>query len=169
MARPELSRVPEYFHRYINQVAEDDLLLVLEKQASSFLTFLENIPADKKDYRYAEGKWSLKELLQHIIDTERIFAYRALCIARKELAPLPGFDENSYADNSKADKRDWKELLEEFKIVRRSTQILFGSFDQEQSEASGIASGKPIYVLGIGFILAGHVNHHLTVIKERYL
>ena len=133
MPRPDLSKVPEYFHRYINQVAEDDLSIALEKQAASFLKFLENIPADKIDYQYAEGKWSVKELLLHIIDTERIFAYRALCIARKDVTPLPGFDENSYADNSKAVQRDWKELLEEFKIVRRSTQLLFSSFDQEQS------------------------------------
>jgi hypothetical protein len=108
-------------------------------------------------------------MLQHLIDAERIFAYRALRFARKDATPLPGFDENEYADNSKASKRDWDELLEEFKSLRRSTEIMFGSFDKNQLDAPGIASGKPVYVLGIGFILVGHINHHLKVLKERYL
>lgn len=169
MPRPDLSRVPEWYHRYINQVQENELIEALEKQASSVIPFLENIPVVKRDYRYAEGKWNIKEVLQHIIDAERIFAYRALCFARKEATPLPGFDENSYADNSKAAKRDWNDLMEEFKIVRRSTQILFGSFDDEQMETTGTASGNLIYVMAIGFIIAGHLNHHVTIIKERYL
>lgn len=169
MPRPDLSRVPEWYHRYINQVQENELIEALEKQASSVIPFLENIPVVKRDYRYAEGKWTIKEVLQHIIDAERIFAYRALCFARKEATPLPGFDENSYADNSKAAKRDWNDLMEEFKIVRRSTQILFGSFDDEQMETTGTASGNLIYVMAIGFIIAGHLNHHVTIIKERYL
>lgn len=169
MARPDLSRVPDYFHRYISEVKEDDLSDALKNQAQSFIAFLHTIPADKRDYRYAEGKWTIKELLQHIIDTERIFAYRALCIARKEAAPLPGFDENTYAANSKAAQRNWSDLTEEFSVVRHSTEILFSSFDKEQMEQSGTASNKSIYVAGIGFILAGHVAHHQKIIAERYL
>lgn len=169
MPRPDLSRIPGYFHRYINEVKENDLADALKNQAQSFKTYLHSIPADKRDYRYAEGKWSIKELLQHIIDTERIFAYRALCIARKETASLPGFDENTYADNSKAAQRNWSDLTEEFAVVRHATEMLFSSFDKEQLEQSGIASGKSIYVAGIGFILAGHVAHHQKIIAERYL
>lgn len=169
MARPDLSRVPEWFHRYIAQVEGDDLLPELTQQQSSFIQFLENLPADKRDYRYGPDKWTIKEVLQHIIDTERVFDYRALCIARGEQQSLPGFDENEYAANSKAQKRNWNDMLEEFKAVRRSTEIMFASFDNEQLEAAGISNKNPIYVLAIGFIIAGHVTHHLNVIKERYL
>src|SRR6476660_1020172 len=102
MPRPDLTRVPDHFHKYINQVEEDDLVKAFKKQTRSFLKFLDEIPKNKRGYRYAEDKWTIKEVLQHIIDAERIFAYRALCFARKDATPLPGFDENSYAANSKA-------------------------------------------------------------------
>ena len=169
MPRPDLSRVPDYFAKYINQVEEDDLMKALKKQTRSFIKFMEEIPKDKRDYRYAEDKWTIKELLQHIIDGERVFAYRALCFARKDATPLPSFDENMYADNAKTASRKWKDLVREFEAVRESSAILFGSFDEEQLESSGTASGKPNYVLGIGFVLVGHVNHHVNIIKERYL
>jgi hypothetical protein len=169
MPRPDLSRVPEYYHNYINQVPESDLMEAFRIQTPSFNRFLKELPADMIDYRYAEGKWTIKEMLQHIIDAERIFSYRALCFARKDATPLPSFDENEYAANAKADKRNWNDLQEEFNSVRRSTEILFASFDKEQLETSGTASGHSNYVLGIGFILAGHVNHHLKIIRERYL
>jgi arsenate reductase-like glutaredoxin family protein len=169
MPRPDLTRVPDYFHNYINQAEGEDLMEVLKNQTRSFEEFLNEIPKNKRNYRYAEDKWTIKELLQHIIDAERIFAYRALCFARKDVTPLPGFEENSYAANSKAEQRKWKDLVKEFEAVRLSTEILFDSFDDEQSENSGTASGKPNYVLAIGFIIAGHANHHIKVIKERYL
>jgi hypothetical protein len=169
MPRPDLTRVMEYFHRYINQVKEDDLSSALQIQTISFNAFLQSIPESKTGYRYAEGKWSIKEVLQHIIDTERIFAYRALCFSRNEASELPGFDENSYSDNSAADKRQWDDLVEEFAAVRKATELLFSSFNQEQIERNGVASGNPNYVLGIGFIIAGHVEHHQRILKERYL
>ena len=169
MPRPNLSRIPEWFHNYVNQVPENDLMEAMIKQTPSFIYFFESIPVVKRDYRYAEGKWTIKEMLQHIIDAERVFAYRGLCIARKDTTPLPGFDENNYANNAKANKRDWDEMMEEFKAVRRSSEILFGSFDEEQLEANGTANNNPIYVLAIDFVLVGHVNHHLSILKERYL
>ncbi|MEO7924888.1 MAG: DinB family protein [Chitinophagaceae bacterium] len=169
MPRPDLSRVPEWYHVYINQVKENDLIKAIQDQSISFLKFLKRIPVEKRNYRYAKGKWTIKEMLQHIIDAERVFSYRALCFARKESAPLPSFDENEYAANSKAAKRDWNEMLEEFKAVRHSTEIMFGSFDKTQLDSTGTASGKPVYVLGIGFILVGHINHHIRVLTERYL
>jgi uncharacterized damage-inducible protein DinB len=169
MPRPDLSKIPEWYHRYINQVKENDLMKAFGNQTAAFLKFLSKLPKEKINYRYAKGKWTIKEVLQHIIDAERIFAYRALCLARKEANPLPGFDENDYADNSKASKRDWKELIEEFKVVRKSTEILFGSFDKAQLSTAGTVNGNPVYVLAIGFIVVGHVTHHLNIIKERYL
>jgi uncharacterized damage-inducible protein DinB len=169
MPRPDLTRVPDYFHNYINQTDGDDLMKVLKNQTLSFEEFLNEIPKSKRNYRYAEGKWSIKEVLQHIIDAERVFAYRALCFARKDATPLPGFEENDYAANSKADQRKWKDLIKEFETVRRSTETLFDSFDDEQLDTAGTASGKSNYVLAIGFIIAGHANHHIKVTKERYL
>ena len=169
MARPDLSRVPEWFHGYIAQVEGDNLLPALTQQHSTFVQFLENLPVEKREYRYGQDKWTIKEVLQHIIDAERVFAYRALCIARGEQQSLPGFDENEYAARSKAQMRNWDDMLEEFKAVRRSTEILFSSFDNEQLETAGISNGKQVYVLGIGFIIAGHLTHHLNIIKERYL
>lgn len=169
MPRPDLSRVAAYFQRYISQVEEDELLPALRNQADSFSAFLKSIPADKIEYRYAEGKWSIREMLQHITDSERVFAYRALCFSRKEEQPLPSFDENLYADNAEAGHRNWNTMIEEFITVRKSTQFLFESFTGEQMNRGGIASGNPNYVLGIGFIIVGHINHHVNVLKEKYL
>jgi hypothetical protein len=169
MARPDLTRVPVFYHNYISQVPEDDLMLALKHGTNTFIRFIESIPADKYDYSYAPGKWSVKELLQHVIDAERVFAYRALRFARKDSTPLPGFDENLFAQNAKADQRDWNELVNEFKAVRKSSECLFKSFDAEQLEAGGISNNNPIYVLAIGYILVGHSLHHKRIIQERYL
>lgn len=167
--RPDLSRVAENFHNYVNQVPEDDLAEAFERQSASFVRFLETIPPDRYDHRYAEDKWTIREVLQHIIDAERIFAYRALRFARKDRTPLPGFDENAYVETSKASSRSWDKLVEEFKVVRRSSELLFQSFDAEQLESDGISSNKSNYVLGLGFILIGHAVHHQRIMKERYL
>jgi exoribonuclease II len=169
MSRPDLAKVPEWYHRYINQVEEDDLVTALSNQTKSFNKFLDSIPEEKINHRYAEGKWTVKEVLQHIIDAERVFAYRALRFARMDNSPLPGFDENSFVENSKTGKRNWNDLIAEFNVVRQSTEILFRSFDDEQLQAIGTASGNPINVQAIGFIIAGHGTHHVNVVKERYL
>ena len=169
MPRPDLSSIPVFFHNYINQVDGTDLMGAMKKQTNAVFIFLKSIPTEKRNFRYAKGKWTIKEMLQHIIDTERIFAYRGLCIARKETNSLPGFDENSYANNSKAKKRDWNDLIEELKAVRRSTEILYNSFDREQMATFGMSNNNLISVAAIGFILVGHINHHVKVIKEKYL
>ena len=167
--RPDLSRVPGFYHNYISHVPQDDLMEAFNVQTPAFIGFIESIPPEKYDYRYAEGKWAIKELLQHVIDAERVFAYRALTFARKDTTFLPGFDENLFAENAKTDKRDWKNLVEEFKVVRMASEYLFASFDDDQLDASGTANNSSVYVLGIGFLLIGHSLHHMRVIKERYL
>lgn len=169
MPRPDLSRVPSFYHNYINQVPEDDLIPAFNRHGPALIAFLESIPGEKHDYRYAEGKWTIKELLQHLIDGERIFLYRSLCFARGDKTPLPGFEENDYAENSKASKRNWADLLEEFKSVRRSGELLFSSFDNEQLNATGISNNSSNYVLAFGFIIIGHCIHHKKIIEERYL
>ncbi len=167
--RPDLSRVGDWYHNYISQVTDDGLATAFEKQSVSLIQFFETLPADKRDYRYAEGKWTIKEVLQHIIDAERVFSYRALRFSRKDPTPLPGFDENLFAANARAGPRSWDKLLEELKVVRRSSELLFQSFDEEQLECNGTSSNSPNYVLALGFIIIGHAMHHQKIIKERYL
>jgi uncharacterized damage-inducible protein DinB len=169
MSRPQQGSYPEYFGNYISNVEGDNIAEVVDKYATGVIEFFKNIPLDKVSYRYAEGKWTLKEMLLHLIDTERIFAYRALCIARTDTTPLPGFDENLYAENSKADSRDWNELLTEFELTRKSTDILIKSFDEEQLQQQGITSNSTNTVNAICFAIYGHIVHHINIIKERYL
>jgi len=169
MSHVDLSRVFEYYHKYINLAINDDLKTALEKHQTELSSFLKDIPKKKWNYRYAEGKWSIKEVVQHIIDAERVFTYRALCFARKDQTPLPSFDENIFAANSKAEDRSKKELLKELRTVQDSSAQLFGSFDEEQLNQSGIASDKPTYVKGIAYIVVGHSLHHKNILEERYL
>ena len=169
MPRPDLSTVPKFYHSYINQVKEEEVSNAIDANAQSVIEFLRSIPEEKWSYRYAEGKWSIKEMVQHIIDAERIFSYRALCFARGEKNSLPGFDENNYAAASKADNRSKDDLIHEFETVRSSISQLFASFDEAQLNAVGVANNNPISVNAIGFIIPGHVQHHMNVLKERYL
>ena len=167
--RPDLSRVPHFYHGYINLVEGDDLNKLFEQHQSETYKFFDSIPENRWNYRYAEGKWSIKELVQHLIDAERIFAYRALRFARKDSTELPGFEENDYAIASNADKRNKNDLVEELKSVNVSSALLFKSFDEEQLERSGVANNNSIYVRAIGFIMIGHALHHKKIVKERYL
>jgi len=169
MPRPDLSRVPSFFHNYISQVQEDALMQALKNNTEVMQSFLINIPPAKYEYRYAEGKWTIKEVLQHLIDAERVFCYRALRFSRKDTTPLPGFDENLFARTAKANGRKWNDLVEEFFAVRKATELLFASFDEEQLEAGGISGNHPNYTLAMGFIAAGHCNHHKKVLEVRYL
>ena len=141
----------------------------LEICLHEFIRFVQNIPMDKFDYRYAEGKWTIKDIIQHVIDTERIFAYRALRISRNDTTPLPGFEENDYVENTKANERGIQDLLAEFSAVRYATLFLFKSFSEEQLKRMGTASGTAISVRAIGFIIIGHQKHHQNVFQERYL
>ena len=169
MPRPILGTYPPYFENYISQVKEDDLKNAFKNQQDIVDNYFDSIPEEKTNTGYATGKWSLKELLQHMIDTERIFNYRALAFARKETASLPSFEENDYAANSNANTRSWKSLCAELKVVRRSTEILYDSFSEEVLNNSGIANNKPTTVIAMGFIIVGHLTHHKEIIEERYL
>jgi uncharacterized damage-inducible protein DinB len=165
----DLNRVPPFYHNYIRQVKAADLKQAFEQYLPQVLHFLGAIDEAKWDYRYAEDKWSIREMVQHIIDAERIFSYRALCMARQDRTSLPGFDENEYVIHSKAGKRSREDLLAELESVQSSTTKLFASFDEEQLESEGIANGNSIYVRAIGFITIGHALHHVEVLRERYL
>lgn len=154
---------------YIKALDNVDLLEELEISLHDFIKFVQNIPLDKFDYRYAEGKWTIKEIIQHIIDAERIFAYRALRISRNDQTPLPGFDENDYVDNTSGNNRSIQELLTEFSAVRHSNLLLFKSFSDEQLTRMGIASNHPVSARALGFLIIGHQKHHQRVFQERYL
>jgi len=159
-----------YYETYIRQVSDEYTLIEeLEISQHRLIKFVQNIPMDKFDYRYEEGKWTIKELLQHCIDTERIFCYRALCFARKESATLPGFDENKYTFISNANTRKWEEICKEMAAVRNSTTCLFESFTDEMLTQSGLANHSPVTVIAIGFACVGHLYHHKKVIEEKYL
>ena len=169
MARPDLSHVPGYYHKYIAQVNAEDVTEALEQHVNYFERYLKTIPPIKWEYAYSPGKWTIKEVIQHIIDSERVFAYRALRIARMDPTPLPGFNENLFALNANANKRKISDLVDEFSLVRSSSLALFRSFEDEQLNKIGVANDQPISVEGIGFIIAGHALHHVNVINERYL
>lgn len=160
---------PAYQKNYIATVAEVDLIEELEISLHRFIRFVRDIPMDKFDYRYADGKWTIKEIIQHLIDSERVFAYRALAFARNDKTPLPGFDENAYADESFADSRHLTSLLNELSEVRHATVSLFKSFSAEVLLRIGHANGNPNSVRALGFAIIGHQNHHEHVYRERYL
>lgn len=169
MATKQDALAAEYYHRYIKLAPDENVVKALQRNTKNFRKFLKKIPGKKIDKAYAEGKWTIKEMLQHIIDTERVFAYRSISFARKDGNALPSFNENSWAATSMASQRDWKEMIEEFKTLRAANQLMFASFDDSQLRSIGNASGKEVNVLAIGYMMSGHVEHHMNVLKERYL
>lgn len=160
----------QFYANYLAQVSDEyNLVEELEISVHRLVKFVREIPMDKFDYRYAEGKWTIKDILLHLIDAERIFAYRALRFARNDKTELPGFEENSYVDEANANKRSIQDLLTELLVVRQASLSLFKSFSEEQLLRKGIASNHPISVRALGFIIVGHQNHHQRVFEERYL
>jgi uncharacterized damage-inducible protein DinB len=158
-----------FYKPYIIASNSDNLIEDLEISLHQFIKFVQDIPMDKFDFRYAEGKWTIKEIIQHLIDAERVFSYRALRISRNDQTPLPGFDENLFVENTNANSRSLQDLLTEMAVVRQSTLSLYKSFTSEQTLLIGTASNAAISVRAIGFIIIGHQNHHKKVFIERYL
>lgn len=166
MNRPQPNEYPIWGETYISKV-DRDIFDILNDQVQSLPTLF-RANADKADYAYSEGKWTLKEMLGHIIDTERVFAYRITCFARKEQQPLPGFEEDDYVLNARFTERDLEDLIEEFIALRKANLYLFRSLNEEELERKGIASGREINVKSILFIVGGHIIHHVSILKERY-
>ena len=159
----------EFVATYINALDDVNLIEELEISLHDFIKFVQNIPLEKFDYRYAESKWTIKDIIQHIIDAERIFGYRALRISRNDKTPLPGFMENDYIENTNANGRSIQDLLTEFSAVRHSNLLLFKNFSEEQLVRLGTASNHTISVRALGFLMIGHQKHHQKVFQERYL
>ncbi|MEO7977248.1 DinB family protein [Flavobacterium sp.] len=154
---------------YIKAVENKTVLQGLNDGLLQLIKFIKNVPSEKLEYRYTEGKWTIKDIVLHMIDTERIFAYRALRISRGDKTPLPGFEENDYVPFAFANNRSVESLLEEFENVRKATISFFENLNDEQLLFLGTASNTTISVRAIGFIITGHQNHHLKVIEQRYL
>jgi uncharacterized damage-inducible protein DinB len=169
-----INQLPEneyagYFSTYVKIIEKGILNEELEICLHEFIKFVQNIPLDKFDFRYAEGKWTIKDIIQHLIDAERVFAYRALRIARNDQTALPGFEENDYVHYANATKKSIQELLTEMAVVRQATLSLFKSFSAEDLLRIGTASNNKISVRAIGFIIIGHQKHHQKIFEERYL
>lgn len=158
-----------FYAPYIQSLDNVVLLEELEISVHRLRNFVQNIPMDKYDFRYAEGKWTIKDILQHLIDSERVFAYRALRFARKDQTPLPGFEENEFADVAEGYKRSIRDLLTELAVVREATLCLFKTFSDETLLLKGVASEREMSVRALGFIIIGHQNHHQRIFEERYL
>lgn len=167
--RPSADEAAPFYARYINGVEDGNILMLLEKSLMTTAAFLENIPDDAWEYRYAPNKWTIKEVILHVIDTERIMAYRALRIARGDQTPILGFDENEYVPHSAANDRSVESIIEEFNDVRMATLSLFSNFNKTMWHRTGNASGNDVTVNALAYIIAGHEMHHLQVIIERYL
>ncbi|SFB94077.1 DinB superfamily protein [Parapedobacter composti] len=159
---------PAIYAPYIDTV-KGEALAVLEEQITSFPEFLADIPADKSEYAYAEGKWTVKEIVGHIIDTERIMAYRALRFARNDTKELIGFEPEDFVANARFNERSLESFADEFVLVRKSNLVLFQQFNDHELARKGLASERLISVSAFMYIIAGHLNHHRNIIRERYL
>ena len=169
MKRSEINQMPKFFDRYINQVEDIDIVEALEKY-STIDTLLDIEKLERLgDKVYAPGKWTIKEVIQHMTDNERVQAYRALRIARNDKTPLPGYDETVFAANVNPSSRSLNDLLEEFAIVRKGNIILYKNINEAQQKLTGLCNNVEISVLALGFVLVGHQLHHCKIINDRYL
>lgn len=158
----------DYFNQYIKQVDSLEPIAALEETLPEFLTLLEKVEEEKGLYQYEDGKWSIKEVVSHVIDAERVFAYRAMSFARNDKTELAGFDDHLYAQNSGANKRPMAELLQEFSALRKASIVMFTSFDEGMWARIGTANGITIDVKSIAYLIAGHCRHHGKILQERY-
>lgn len=166
--RPDVNDYAPYYQQYMDKVDGEDILLVLDKQLFSCLDILKKIPKEKEDYAYAPGKWTVKELIGHITDTERIYAYRALRFSRNDKNPLPGYEQDDYVKEYPKNRK-LSDIINELELLRQSNILLFKSFNEEMLNRTGNANGYDITVLSILFVVAGHLEHHIRILQERYL
>lgn len=159
----------ETYQGYLDLVKEENIHEALRRNTKQFRKFLKKIPRKKYDFSYGEGKWTVREMLQHIIDAERVFTYRALTFSRRDPSPLPSFDEGPWASQAGGATRRWKDLLEEFSAVRTATVYLYEALSDEQLRFTGTANHRPLNAFTLGFIIPGHVTHHMSILQDRYL
>lgn len=169
LQRPEKNEYAEFYAGYVSLARETDVVSALQNQSDELRNLFAGISAEKEDFRYAEDKWSIKELLGHIIDGERVFSYRALRISRGDQTPLAGFEENSYVAGSNFAGSNFADLIEEFSLLRAANVLLFKNLTDEAWLRTGTASDATVSVRALAFIMVGHVRHHASILRERYL
>ncbi|MDB5138523.1 MAG: damage-inducible protein DinB [Mucilaginibacter sp.] len=167
-SRPLPHEYSAYAVRYVDLVGDEPILEILEQQQKNTYDIFTGIDISKADYAYAEGKWTIKQVLGHMADTERVFAYRALVFSR-EAIELPGFEQDVYMEKATFNIRTLEDIANEFKTIRESSIYLFKSMNEEQLTQKGIASGNPVSVRALAYMIAGHEMHHIKILKERYL
>ena len=167
--RPSLGDYSSYYENYLKLIKGDDILRILNEQNKSTQDILNSFSEHRGNYRYTDGKWTVKEVVGHLLDTERIFAYRALCIARGEKKSLPGFNQDDYVSEGNFNRRELFEITYEYRLLRESNLLLFRSFTPEMLKLKGFANESSVSVLAILFIIAGHEKHHMNVLKEKYM
>ncbi len=167
--KPNPGDYAPYYERYISLLPDDDIISILEVQKKTSEEFLKTLSEEQGNISYAEGKWTIKEVIGHIIDVERVMAYRALSFSRNEEQSLPGFEQDDYITNSNYSQRSVEDLINEFKAVRNANLIMFKSFSDEMLKRGGIASDNKVTVLALIYIIAGHEKHHIKILKEKYL
>ena len=168
MQRPTEAEYAPYYARYVDLVPEADILAVLEPQVEEIRRLLAPVSAEKEAYRYAEGKWSVRQVLGHLVDGERIFGYRAFCFSRGEQAALPSFDESEYVAAARSDSIPLRELVQELALVRQANLVFLRRLDPREWAQVGTASGKPVSVRALAWVMVGHPRHHLQILRERY-
>jgi uncharacterized damage-inducible protein DinB len=169
MNRPDRTEFAPYYDTYISLIEGDNVFPVLEAQISDLRTLFFDTPEERGTFAYAEGKWTIKEVLSHIIDGERIFAYRILRVSRGDETPMEGFEQDDYIATSNANNRTFADLLDEFEHQRSANLLMIRNISDEAAKRLGIASGNKISARALAYILAGHVTHHLRILRERYL
>lgn len=167
--KPNPGDYSPYYENYIKLIEGDDICKILNEQNKRTQDILNSFSEHRGNYRYTDGKWTVKEIVGHLMDSERVFAYRALCIARGEKKSLPGFEQNDYVKEGNFNRRDLFELNYEFRLLRESNLLLFRSFTPEMLKLKGFANESSVSVLAILFIIAGHEKHHMNVLKEKYI
>jgi hypothetical protein len=169
IGRPEPNEAAPYYSNYIDLVSGENITDVIENQLVETLSLLADVTEEQSLHRYARDKWSIRELLSHVNDTERVFLFRALWFARGFEDPLPSFDQNIGVAGARADEISWARHLEEFRSIRLATLAFFGNLPPDGWKRSGIASGNSVTVRALAYIIAGHVAHHIAILQERYL
>lgn len=169
MNRPNTDEYAEYYEKYISLIPDGEVVPILEAQIGEMGAMFSAVPEEKGTYRYGPGKWTCKESISHLIDGERIFAYRMLRVSRGDQTPIEGFEQDEYVENSNANDRSFAELLEEFELQRRSTLLLVRNLSDEATLRMGTASDCPVSVRALAYMMAGHVRHHQRIFAEHYL
>lgn len=169
ITRPENTEFNAYYGKYINAVAGDDAFAVMRDQIEETMRLLQSIPEGRGAFRYAPGKWSIKEVIGHMCDTERIMCYRALRMARADATPLPGFEQDDFVAAANFDTRSLQSLMAELQSIRAATLAFFSSLDEPMLRRTGTASNSPFSVRALAYVIAGHERHHVKILREKYL